>query len=65
MSKFTASFEDETLRGLQEQIANFLFSFNGIEPIYAVPGVNADDNGGKDQLPGGTSFGNDKSEDNG
>lgn len=62
MSKFTASFEDETLRGLQEQIANFLFSFNGIEPIYAVPGVSANDNGGENQIPGESAFGDDKSE---
>lgn len=60
MSKFSVLFEDNTLEGLQRQIVDYLCQFAGfgITP----QGVSANDNGGEDQIPGESAFGDDKSE---
>ena len=62
MSKFTACFEDETIDGLLHQIWDYLYSFKCIN---LASEVNANDNGGEDQMAGEPSIGDDQSEGDG
>ena len=62
MSKFSASFEDETIDGLLHQVWDFLNTHKGFG---VVSEVNSGDNRGEDPMAEESSFGDDQSEGNG